>query len=136
MRYKEITELCQVMHEETIFKKLRYVPERLIEFVKYLEDNDNGLVLTIGDPIIGIFCGEVYPHIYSDELVAVDQLLYVHPSYRRGGIARDFVEKYKDWAKRKGAKMTMIGSSTDFKGAEEFFKSVGFDRVGGNYGLW
>lgn len=124
------------MHEETIFRNLEYVPENLVRFIDSIQEQDNGFVMVYGKPVIGIFCGEVYPHIYTDDLIAVDQLMYVHPDHRRTGIASILVEEYKKWAKEKGAKMTLIGSSTGFEGADEFFSNAGFKRLGGNYGLW
>jgi GNAT superfamily N-acetyltransferase len=132
----EIAELCRLMHKETIFGKLTYNPEKLLQFVKMLSEDENAIVIAVGSPVVGLFCGEVYPHIYTDDLVAVDQLMYVHPEHRRDGIASGMVDRYKKWAESKGAKMTLIGSSTGFEGADTFFSHKGFTRLGGNYGLW
>ena len=94
------------MHEETVFNKLDLVPEKLLNFIEYMDAaNDDAILITVGDPVIGVFIGEVYSHMFTHDLVAVDQLMYVHNSYRRGGIARDMVEQYRDWAKGKGAKL-------------------------------
>jgi GNAT superfamily N-acetyltransferase len=124
------------MHEETIFRELEYNPDKLVSYAKQMVENPNAIVITKGDPLRAVFIGEVYPHIYTDDLIAVDQLMYVHPSYRRLGYASEMVKAYKEWARGKGAKLTLIGSSTGFEGAEKFFKSKGFEMIGGNYGLW
>lgn len=127
---ENIKELGRLMHEETVFSRLSYDPDKLYGFALELNEHPDGLVFVDDKSVL---LAQVYPHIYTDELVAVDQMLYVHPDYRRFGIARDLVNKYVKWAEEKGAKMIMMGSSTGFDGAEEFFSSCGFERIGGNY---
>lgn len=132
-----ILDLCELMHKETEFSVLEFNRKKLDYYIKEMRETENCLVLTEFDKgkAVGVFIGECYPHIYTDELIAVDQLMYVHPDFRRKGFARKMVDEYKAWAKSKEIKMIMIGSSTGFEGAEDFFKSCNFYRVGGNYTL-
>ncbi len=127
---ENIKELGRLMHEETVFSRLSYDPEKLYQFALRLLGDPYSLVVVHDKSAL---LAQVYPHIYTDDLIAVDQLLYVHPDHRRSGIARSLVTHYVNWAESMGAKMVLMGSSTGFEGAEDFFKSCGFERIGGNY---
>ena len=97
-KYKQIAELCTLMHEETVFGQLEYNPEKLAEFSTIMDRYDDAILITHGSPVIAVFIGEVYPHVYTDDLIAVDQLMYVHPEHRRSGLASKMVKQYKEWA--------------------------------------
>jgi GNAT superfamily N-acetyltransferase len=127
---ENIKNLGALMHEETVFRKLSYNPEKLYQFALDLNNDPNSLVVVTEKTAL---LAQVYPHIYTDDLIAVDQLIYVHPQHRLKGLARGLVNLYVSWAESMGAKMIMLGSSTGFDGAEQFFNSCGFKKIGGNY---
>lgn len=137
--YRRVFAAMLKMRSENVFSNFSVNIEKTMKFLKHIDNDPNSLGLmfsTKQDEVVGVFVGQVYPHFFSDDLVAVDQFLYVDPEFRRLGIAEGFIEEYREWAHHKGAKLQLLGASTGIPGAAELYEKLGYTRLGGNYGLW
>lgn len=108
--------LGKVMHAESPrLGKLRYVPARALQTMAGLIDNPQGLLLVAEEPsglLIGGLAAICREHWYSDQRMAYDLALFIHPEKRGGLAAPRLLQAYKDWAKEQGAVITQFGIST------------------------
>ncbi|RMF68611.1 MAG: GNAT family N-acetyltransferase [Alphaproteobacteria bacterium] len=73
-------------------------------------------------------CGGVVPGRLPD--VAELKRLYVHPTARRCGLARQLVQRIESWARARGAQRIELWSDTRFHEAHAFYLALGYRRSG------
>lgn len=86
--------------------------------------------------IHGFIWGLIAPILpWSQDLIAIDQILYVDPEYRGKIYGRDLVRAYYDWASENGAKEVRIsvGSGIHHDRTENFYEKLGYTKVGSQY---
>lgn len=104
-----------LMHQESPrFSRMRYSPEKVQTMLYNMIGNQTGcaLVAVKHDEIIGGILGVVYPHWFSEDLVAQDLALFVDPTKRGGIVAARLVRGFIDWAQQRKAKMIQLGITT------------------------
>ncbi len=95
---------------------------------KYLEDEKSVILIAVyGDKIVGLVRGEIRenPILESSPLGVVVEL-YVHPSYRRRGLARLLISEVAQKLKEKGAKAIAAEFPQLNEIALNFYKKLGF----------
>lgn len=128
-----MVELGALMHRESRFSVLQYDPEKVGATIRYLIDNDQcALVAEDNGEVIGGFIGMIMPHWASQDLVASDLTLFVHPNKRGGLSAAKMVKAYREWAVSRGAKMVNLGISTGVNAelTGQLYERMGFTRIG------
>jgi GNAT superfamily N-acetyltransferase len=101
-----------------------------------LIDSDLACLLVAQDTqIIGMLSGFMSAYFFSEAQIALQDIFYVEPEYRKTGAGRALVGEFADWALRKGAWEARIHTNTgiDTQGTERFFESMDFERTGS---LW
>lgn len=133
----DILRMCRAMHESSIFKEMSYSAEKIINLFNTAQVRDNYLVRVSENlgSIDGMFIGVVQEHFFSIDDYSIDLLLWVDPIARGKGVAKEFIEEYKEWASDCGVKMNMIGSSTgtDIEKIKKLYESTGYQCVGHNF---
>jgi len=91
-------------------------------------------VLLAGDPPVGLAELRFRPSIWSGELDAYLEELYVAPPHRDGGIGRALLEAAMETARRRGAAHIDLGTSEDDTAAIGLYESCGFTNREGHPG--
>lgn len=125
--------LGKLMHEESRFNVLTYNVKKVEAFIRHLIDNNQFVMVAEKDgEIIGGFIGAVMPHYASDDLVAYDFALFLHPDHRGGMAGVKLVKAYRDWALAHGARMISMGVNTGIHAEQtgKMFERIGFELIG------
>ena len=86
-----------------------------------------------GGILMGVMTGIVGDYFFADKKFAAQDMLYVVPEKRNGGIAGELVHDFVSWAENSGADH-VIGSSMNGNGKiDNLFKRMGFKYAGPKY---
>lgn len=122
--------LCQLAHDE------------LTPDASFSEDKCLGSILRVitegfmvvaeEGKIVGIMAGGLTSHMFSDELVAMDALVYVLPEFRGSTACVRLLNDYVDWAKAEGVKPynTFVSVIGKFEEVGNVFSDYGFKKAG------
>ncbi len=114
---------------------LEYSPEKAMR-VAMLGLSSPEMVLLVyvkGGEIQGFIWACMGPYMFwSDDSVAMDQILYVKPEYRGTLAGVALIKAYMRWAKEGGAKEARIscGSGIHEERTNALYERLGFQRVG------
>jgi ribosomal protein S18 acetylase RimI-like enzyme len=107
-------------------------PAALAEHLPRLLDEGDALILLVGDGPDGIAMSRFRRSIWTDELDAYLEELYVAPSARGNGLGRALMAATMDAARSRGATYLSLVTSTDDTAARGLYESSGFtNREGG-----
>ncbi len=115
--------------EIAMFKdKISFSPD----YEKYLILQDMGAlhVVVVRDEgkIVGYFVSFIQPHIhYKDNIFAINDILYVDPSYRGGTVAYRMFKYAKKELKKIGVSVLMVHMKTKYP-FEKLCESLGMDK--------
>lgn len=119
-----LVEHGRMMHAESSFKDLPFSKNKCAALAREILVSPEyycRMVEYKGD-FRGFFVGFVTDYYFCHELIAEDLLLYVPPTLRGGVAAKILIKDFEEWAEKKGAVYTCLGTTTGVK--EE--KTVGF----------
>lgn len=125
--------LGSLMHQESRFNVLRFNASKVGDFILHLINTNQFAVVAEKDgEIIGGFTGAIMPHYASDDLVAYDFALFLHPEHRGGMTGVKLVKAYREWALSRGAKMVSMGVNTGVHAEQtgKMFERIGFELIG------
>ena len=126
--------LGAIMHAESPrFSKLAFAPHRLRATLEQVLQHGFLMVATeLDDTIIGGMAAICLPHWASDDLVATDLALFIHPDHRGGIAPARLVNQYRMWARGKGAKLIDMGVNTGVHPEQtaQFLVRMGWSPVG------
>ncbi|MEJ2895811.1 GNAT family N-acetyltransferase [Bordetella avium] len=126
-----MVELGRLMVEESPrWRRLRYSPERVGNTLTALIESPSGLVLIArrqGLVVGGIVASVGQPWL-SDELVAEEHVLFMHPQYRASIIPARLIAAMVAWAKGKGCRWVEAGiaSGVHPERTAGLYKTLGF----------
>lgn len=105
-----------------------------LAFVTDRLTNKDSYFLVVFDTDENIACGfvQIYPSFSSISMKKIFILndLYVSPEYRKQGIAKDLINKAKDFAKEQNAGQIVIETRISNSSASKLYDSVGFAKEG------
>ena len=84
-----------------------------------------------GEEIVGFISGEIRegsPTFNPKTWASVDDV-YVAPEYRSGGIGKEFIERVKEWSKKKGASGVSLQVAAANERGRSFYQDLGFREV-------
>lgn len=133
---EQILDLGQVMYEESIhFGKSSFSKEKVESLLHWAINDDKGILIvaTIGNEVLGGFLGCIAPLWFSEDEVAMDMAIFLHPKYRHGLIGVKLINEAFKMAKEKGVSEFMISNATGYESerVESLFEFVGMKRIGG-----
>ena len=133
----EILTLCKTMHEESSYSKIEPDKEKTHLFIEQEINNGDShfLVLLNEEIIVGIFLGKVVSYFFSNDLQAMDYLLYIKKENRGTIGALKLLKSYIQWAKEQGVKEIVLSSTTgvNLDRTEGIYRKLGFHKVGVMY---
>jgi GNAT superfamily N-acetyltransferase len=130
----ELIKMAKVMHQESNFASLPFDEQVTTQsFRGSVRAYSGGVWLAVdNEHTIGFMAGQISRAMFSQEAVAQDQALYVHPSHRGKGVADRLLKQFCLWAAERGARRITVCNSA---GAEDerFVRKLnhyGFKRAG------
>lgn len=98
-----------------------------------IEDNGFLVVVERDGQIIGGMVGDIIQPWFSNDLMGIEHILYVHPDHRSGRIAYQLIKAWMQWCIENGAKQIRPMISSGNFGADRLYQAMGFKPVGGAY---
>jgi len=128
-----LIELGKVMHAESRYRVLPYLPSRVERTLLALMAGAGVvLVAEVDGEIVGGFMGTCAEHFFSSAKVAGDLAIFVAPDYRGGLLGARLIKTFVDWAKEQGAKIidTSVTTGVMTPKTEALFARLGGELVG------
>lgn len=126
--------LGQQVHEESALADFTWNPDKLVALSELAENNKNigAFVLEEDGLVVGFMIGIVNPHYFTDDLIASDLILYIHPGHRSRGGAVRLVAAFEKWAFSRGVKAITLGISTGIlvEQTSRLYTRLGYARSG------
>lgn len=139
----QMIELGRTVYGESRFSHLEYNADKLrngLQHLIYLHTEGSHLCLlaenTAGQ-IIGGFVGGLEEYFFTSDKSANSILIWVDPQYRGSSAALKFIDVFKQWAIKKGAKELniVVSSGVRIGSTDRFVRRLGFTQTGGNYAM-
>lgn len=124
------------MHAESPrFSRLTFSGARLRQTLAALIDSPQGFlwVGVFDDMVVGGMAGIAAPHWASDDLVASDLALFIHPDFRGGMLPVRLVNRYLWWARTEvKATLRQLGITTGVhtETTARLYERMGLTRCG------
>lgn len=122
------------MHQEGAFSGLDYNPHRMeAVFTRCLTDRDHlCLVVKKDGMIIGGIYAVLSVYFFNYDIIAEERALYVLKEHRGGIAGLKLVRAFEKWAKERGAKEIVTGSSVGIKTEKvrQFYEALGYSTRG------
>jgi len=106
--------------------------EEIRDWLKGVLDNDDSMLLVgeADDKLVSYFIGAIEE---TKTFIAPDRegrmaVIYVEPSWRRKGFAREVTKIFKRWCKEKGVNSIRLSFHSDNSGAINAWRSLGFEE--------
>ena len=117
--YRFMTKDIDLMHE--------YAEEAMLNknsFVRVVLDDD--------EKCVGFMVGYLSKFGFAKETVARDQMLFIDPKHRSGGLASTMIKEFEKWSVDKGAKLVMLSASAgiDNEKTAALFNMLGYKTAG------
>jgi aminoglycoside 6'-N-acetyltransferase I len=123
--YPECDSQLLLSEIETIFRKRTILGELDYQILVH-EDERNKLSGFIETSIRQKLPG------YQDSPIGYIESLYVDPTHRRKGIARQLVAFSEKWVKSQNYNHFFVDTDSNHADAIQFYKSIGFKEIGSN----
>lgn len=129
-----LSRISDAAHESGWLNTLEFNPEYISARLVAMIQRDEYLVIG-SDDVGGVLLAQVSSPWYSPTPIALEQLVYVHPSQRMGGIARALLDRYVAWAKEKGVPKVVMSANLGIAPdkVRKLYESAGFTAVGFNF---
>ena len=123
--------------EAPMFNRLQFDSARAVHFAaRAVEDPFQQIFLAFdGNKLLGFLWGGVAPTVWSPDLVAYDQCLYVLKEKRNFFVASKLVKAFEEWATYLGAKIIHVGMNSGIhnnRTAQAFYTKLGYSPGGGS----
>jgi ribosomal protein S18 acetylase RimI-like enzyme len=119
-----IGELLHAFNEE--FDDPTPGPEFVASKARDMIDAGAAIFLLAGEPPVGIAMLRLRESVWSDDLDAHLEELYVAPDHRGQGLGRALLERTLEFARERGAGRIDLGTAVDDRAARALYESVGF----------
>lgn len=133
----DVVRLAQAMQEESVFASLKFSAERVEHFAKQsvsLGDRNPVFLLLHGNDVVGFLSASLTPVMFSYDLGAAEEFLYVDPIFRGGRGAFLLVKAFTEWAETFGVAFIRASITTGVKsGAGRLYEYFGMAEVGTNH---
>jgi hypothetical protein len=142
---QEVCNLARLAHDESIFEDIKFSQAKFFRaFDNTLNEPDTylGLKVSLGEEIVG-FCYALHGEYYigDDAKVVTVITIAVSPEHRSkilgGKAALRLTRGIEIWAKGMGASYVLYHatSGTNPTISDRFFRKLGMNTLGGNYGM-
>lgn len=108
--------LCKALYEEAITHNRLYELDDtcLLDMCnEFVSAKDKVIFVDVKNgEMTGVMFGQLTTPWVSNDLIAVDVILYVKPSYRGRAVSLNLIKNYEAWAKANGAKAIQLSVSS------------------------
>lgn len=119
---------------ESSWSRMAYNPNKTADFLAELIDDKAFVVVAERNGnIIGGMVGDVVQPWFSDDIMGIEHILYVHPDHRVGKLPYQLIRSWAEWCKDNGAKQIRPIISSGNLSANRLYQAMGFKPVGGAY---
>lgn len=119
---------------ESSWSRMAYNPNKTADFLAELIDDKAFVVVAERNGnIIGGMVGDVVQPWFSDDIMGIEHILYVHPDHRVGKLPYQLIRAWAEWCKDNGAKQIRPIISSGNLSANRLYQAIGFKPVGGAY---
>jgi GNAT superfamily N-acetyltransferase len=127
--------LRAVHHESSVYRAMPIDDRKLKSFIaKAIDSGDHAVLLHEGVAgIDGLFISMLVQQFFTFEVTAMDIVFYVRPERRGTRAAARLWRALRNWAKTRGAKAIVVGSTTDIDPGvtAKFYQGMGLREIGG-----
>ncbi len=130
--------LGRFMHKESCYRDTEYSEVKCMRLGLEAISDDNVLWLVAEEHnIIGMLGAQVYQPDFSEDMIAMDKLVYVKPEHRGSTVFSRLIKEYLNWAIEKEAKLVFLATSTgvDSEKVERLYNRLGLKKMGALYQL-
>lgn len=140
---QQMMELGRMVYSESRFSHLEYNVDKIrngLQHLIHLHNMGSHLCLLAENTqgqIIGGFVGGLEEYFFTSDKSANSILIWVDPQYRGSSAALKFIDVFKQWAIKKGAKEIniVVSSGVRIGSTDRFVRRLGFTQTGGNYAM-
>ena len=130
-----VIEMGRAFHQESDYlREMSFNEAKARALIPVVIKTGLGIVAVDDEKVIGMMGGILETHIFSDELMSGEYLIYVRPEYRGTEAAARLVCVYINWALEHGVKPQNIGVGVNAgirtEETVQFYRNLGF-RVSG-----
>lgn len=119
---------------ESSWSRMEYNRNKTADFLEDLMDDNGFLVVAEREgKIIGGMVGDIVRPWFSDDLMGIEHILYVHPDYRMGRVPYQLIKAWTQWCIDNGAKQIRPMISSGNFAAVRLYQAMGFQTVGGAF---
>lgn len=128
--------LAKKMYEESAYGTFcSFNDKKSLALIQTALKNPDNYFLHVAEKdgaIIGMYGGSITDYYFSNDLMAVDLILYVDPNKRGGLAAVKLIQAFEDWAFSKGVKEICPASSTQIapERTAQLYHLLGYEVVG------
>jgi hypothetical protein len=129
--------LARMFQENSLFSSAGFSPAKAAYWLTTGMDDTSDTffrVIERDGEAVGIFLGYVSEYFFSNEKIACDLVVFIHPDHRQNAYRplKQLFNDFEQWAISKGAIETCIATSsgTDGAGYKKFVLKQGYNEVG------
>lgn len=123
------------MHEQSAFRHVVYVPEKVSDFIHLHVDHGFFMVAEVDGKVVGGMLGDCMILWFTTDITGLEYAFYVQEENRNGLIAAKLVAEFIRWCKAAGAKQIRPAIATGNQALGRLYEAYGFKPVGNYYNL-
>lgn len=132
--------LGRMLHRESRYRNSTYDADKLRSFGRraLADKSRHGLLMAVrGEEVVGFLTATVGEYYFGRDLAATAMTFYVRTEYRGGRAAVKLLHGLRNWARNRGVHEIHINvtSGVHMARTDRLMKHLGFELLGGNYGL-
>jgi GNAT superfamily N-acetyltransferase len=129
-----MVEAAVLFLQESSFSRLIYNKAKTATHLHDLMDrNGFAVIYEKNGNVIGGMVGDLVQPWFSDDLIGIDLILYIHSAYRRGKVAYQLIKAWQNWCIKNGARQLRPVISTGQKAGNRLYEAMGFEYMGGAF---
>jgi hypothetical protein len=138
--YEQLNELGRWFQENSAYAKCGWSEKKFKSIYTSSLKEDSPYFVRVAEEdgdISGVFFGLITEYFFSNEKIAMDQVVCFHPEKRKN-VGKSLIRMFKEfesWAKERGAHECCIGVTSEIAGDgyEKLIERVGYRNVGSVY---
>ena len=135
--YAQISTMGRWFQENSDYQNCGWSERKVAHIILSSTDESSPYFMRVAEEngeLIGMFLGLVTEYFFSEEQIAMEQVVFFYPEKRKG-VSRSLVKmfgEFEDWAKKQSAREICLGVTSGIAGDgyEKLIERVGYRRAG------
>ena len=135
--YAQISTMGRWFQENSDYRNCGWSEKKAAHIIFRSTDETSPYFMRVAEvdgELIGMFLGVVSEYFFSEELIAMEQVVFFYPDKRSGvsKMLRQMFAEFEDWAKAQSAREVCLGVTSGIAGDgyEKLIEKVGYRRAG------